>query len=302
MKLAFSSMACPTWDLDTILAKAKQYGYAGVELRGLLGQLHLPLASDLTADPDATRERFKTAGVELVCLSSSAAFHMRDARQVADNKAQAREYIDTAAALGCPHVRVFGAELPRWMLIGHEPRERVLVRIAAALRELAPYAESKGVTLVIENSGDFCGSDDLWYLVDAADSPAVAVCWNTLAGRSVRERPTISVPRLGRHMAIFHVCDGKFDASGAFEGHALPGEGDCEIPRAMELLKGTAFDGWVVFDWPKLWNPNLPDADKALPAAAKTLSGMIAAKPLVLTAYKGDKNAPKFRPATSAGV
>lgn len=295
MKLAFSTMACPAWDLATILSKAKEHGYAGVELRGLLGQLHLPLASELTADPRATREKFKAAGVELVCLASSAAFHMRDAQQVADNKAQVRDYIDTAAELGCPFVRVFGAEIPRRMVIGPEPRERVLARIVAALRDLAPYAESKRVTLVIENSGDFCGSEDLWFLADAAESPAVQACWNTLAGRAVRERPTTSITRLGRLTALVHVCDGKFDEAGRFDGHVLPGQGDCELPRMFELLKGTGYDGWLVFDWPKLWNAGLADAEKSLPAAAKYFKELFALKPVVLSAYKGDKNAPKYR-------
>jgi len=298
MKLAFSSIACPNWDLATILAKAKQHGYAGVELRGLQGQLNLSLCPELTADPAATKARFADAGVELVCLSSSAAFHMRDAHEVADNKAEARDYIDTAAALGCPFVRVFGAEIPRLFLRGWERNDIVLERIAAALRDLAAYAESRRVTILVENSGDFCGSDDLWFMVDAAHSPAVQACWSTLAGRSVRERPTTSIPRLGRKIAMVHICDGKFEADGSFAGLVLPGQGDCEMERMFELLKGTGFDGWLTVDWPKLWNAALPDADKVLPEAAKYLAALIKKPPVVLTAYKGDKNAPKFKART----
>lgn len=304
MKLAFSSMACPTWDLDAILQSAKEFGYEGVELRCLAGQLNLPLAAELMADPAATRGRFEAAGVELVCLASAAAFHSRDPREVAENKAQAREYIDSAAALGCPYVRVFGAEIPRRFLLGFERRDIVLHRIAAALRDLAPYAESKRVTLLIENGGDFNGSEDLWFLVDAAQSPAVQACWNTLAAAMIRERPTVSIPRLGRKIELLHVCDGKFDASGAFEGHVLPGQGACELGRMFELLKGIGFDGTLVIDWPKLWNTGLADANKVLPEAAKYFRNLMAQKPVVLTAYKGDKYAPKYksRPTATAGA
>lgn len=295
MRIAFSTIGCPTWDLGTIIAKAKEFGYAGVELRGLNGQLHLPLAAELTADPAATRGRFADAGIQLICLSSSAAFHSRDAHEVADNKAQVRDYIDTAHALGCPYVRVFGAEIPTRFPFGHEPRERVLTRIVAALRDLAPYAESRGVSIVLENSGDFCGSEDLWYLVDAAESAAVKACWSTVAGRSVRERPTISIPRLGTKIVMLHACDAKFDDHGRFDGYVPLGEGACEIPRTFELLKGLGFNDWLVFDWPKLWNTSLSDPDKAFPTAVKYLKDLIAQKPIVLTAYKGDKNAPKFK-------
>jgi len=291
-------MACPSWDLGTILSKAKEHGYAGVELRGLLGQLHLQLAAELTADTKATRERFSQAGIELVCLSSSAAFHMRDAHAVADNKAQVREYVDVAAALGCPYVRVFGAEVPKRFPFGYEPRETVLTRIAGALRDLAPYAEARGVTILVENSVDFCGSADLWFLVDSAGSPAVQACWNTLSARMIRERPTVSVPRLGGKIGLVHACDGKFDESGRFDSHVLPGKGDCEMPRLIELLKGTGFEGWIVFDWPKLWAPGLTDPDKALPEAAKYFKGLIEQKPIVLSAYKGDKHAPRYRART----
>ena len=302
MKIAFSSMACPAWDLSTILAKAKEFGYQGVELRGLAGQLHLPLAAELTADPEAVQKRFADAGIELMCLASSAVFHSRDPHEVADNKAQVREYIDTAQALGCPFVRVFGAEIPRRFPFGYEPRERVLSRIATALREVAPYAESRGVTIVLENSGDFCRSEDLWFLVDAAESSAVRACWNTVAGRSVRERPTVSIPRLASKIAILHVCDAKFDEAGRFESFVPLGEGSCEIARAFELLKGVGFDEWLVFDWPKLWNTSLADPDRSLPAAAKFLKDLLAQKPVVLSAYKGDKHAPRFKSRSAAAV
>src|SRR5215470_7147596 len=113
MKIGFSSVSCPGWDLATIVNNAKAMGYQGVELRGLRGQLALPLCAELTADPAATKGLLAEAGVELACLGSSAAFHYRDPHRVADNQAEAREYIELAGKLGCAFVRVFGAEIPR---------------------------------------------------------------------------------------------------------------------------------------------------------------------------------------------
>lgn len=292
MKLAFSSVACPAWNLATMVEKAKEYGYQGIELRGLEGQMHLPLAPQLAANPGKIAKLMRDTGVELVCLASSAAFHMRDPKQVAENQAQAREYIDLASKLECPFVRVFGAEIPK-AFIGYEKRETVLGRIATALRELAGYAADRRVTILIENSGDFVDSAAIWYLVDAADSPAVKCCWNPFAARARRERPTTSIPRLGSQINMVHVTDGKFDDAGVFEGYALPGQGTVELPRLVQLLKGIGYRGYLVFDWPKLWTQSLADADKALPAAAKFLKPLIDEKPVPLTAYKGDKYAPR---------
>src|SRR5436190_24378630 len=99
MKLAFSSVGCPGWDLATMVEKAKEYGYQGIELRGLQGQMHLPLAPELAANPAKIARLMRDTGVEIVCLASSAAFHMREPREVAENQAQVREYIDLAEKL-----------------------------------------------------------------------------------------------------------------------------------------------------------------------------------------------------------
>ncbi len=228
MKLAFSSVACPAWNLATMVEKAKDYGYHGIELRGLEGQMHLPLAPQLASNPRKIAELMRQTGVELICLSTSAAFHMRDQKEVAENKAQVREYIELAGKLECPFVRVFGSEIPRlkFWLLGYERRETVLARIAESLRELASYAAAHRVTLLVENSGDFSDSNAMWYLVDAAGSPALKCLWNPLNAALRRERPTTSIPRLGRKIGMVHLCDGKFNSAGAFEGHAIPGQGN----------------------------------------------------------------------------
>ncbi len=279
-----------------MVEKARESGIEGIELRGLEGQMHLPLAPQLASNPAKIAKLMRDAGVELMCLSTSAAFHMRDPRQVAENQAEAREYIELAARLECPFVRVFGAEIPRlaFKWLGYERRETVLARIARALRELAPFAAARRVSILIENSGDFVDSAAMWYLVEAVDSPAVRCCWNPLNARTRNERPTTSIPRLGRRIGLVHICDAKLDDSGAFESHVLPGEGGVEIQRVVQLLKGIAYRGYLCFDWPKLWNPTLAAPDRAFPVAAKYLRQLVDEKPVALTAYKSDKHAPKL--------
>jgi sugar phosphate isomerase/epimerase len=33
MKFGFSTVSCPAWDFETIVARAAEYGYDGVEIR-----------------------------------------------------------------------------------------------------------------------------------------------------------------------------------------------------------------------------------------------------------------------------
>ncbi len=72
------------------------------------------------------------------------------------------------------------------------------------------------------------------------------------------------------------------------------GQGNADVSRALEILRGLAYQHYVMFEWPKLWVPNLPDPSVALPEAAKFMKAALAAKQPILTAYKGDKNAPKY--------
>src|SRR3972149_732466 len=58
MKIGFSSLVCPGWGLRTIVEQASDLGFQGVELRGLRGELHLPLVPELSGQPERVRGLF----------------------------------------------------------------------------------------------------------------------------------------------------------------------------------------------------------------------------------------------------
>lgn len=290
MKIGFSTIGCPDWDLDTIISQGSALGYEAVELRGLQGELHLPAVPAIASDPAALSARFAEAKLDIACLATGCAFHWTDKKKVAENKSQVREFIELAAALRCPYVRVFGDEVP-----GYEQKQTTLRRISEALRDLAPTAAASGVTIVLENHGDFGGSRDVWYIVDTVDHPAVRCCWHPCHAAAAGDRLSLSVPRLGRLISLVHLVDGRLN-DGALEGYALPGDGNLDVERFLTLLRGVTYDGYLIFDWPKLWVPGLADPDKAFPAALTKIKALLAKIDGIkeLTAYKGDKNAPKY--------
>lgn len=296
MKIGFSSLACPTWDLETIVTGASSMGFDGVELRGLGGELHLPLVPQLSADPAGVRSLFRENNVELVCLGTSVTLDARDRREVGRQKATLTEFVELASALGCPNVRAFMGEVQK-----NDNQRAALARIAESLRSLPALLSRTGVTLLIENGGDFPISDALWFVIDAVDHPRVRCCWNQCHAMTVGERATKSLPRLGHKIGMVHICDAIFDPQGILTDYALPGEGDTEIARQIELLKGMIYDRYLMLEWPKLWVASLASADVALPAAAKFLRERIDEKQAVLTAYKNDKNAPRLT-AHAAGT
>jgi len=282
---------CPGWDLDTIIGNASKLGFDGVELRGLRGALHLPLVPELAADPAGVRARFEEKGVELVCLGASAMLGAPRTRDGAREEAVLFEFLELAGALGCKYVRILAGEARR-----SESHRVTLARIAERLRSLAPVAARHGVTLLIENGGDFPGSEDLWFLIDAVDHPAIRCCWNQCTAMTVRERATNSIPRLGRKIALVHICDATFSEQGLPREYRSLGAGDVDVARQIELLRGLVYDRYLVFDWPALWIDSLPEPDAVLPSVATFLRDCVNARQGVLSAYKGDKNAPRLAP------
>ena len=299
MKIGFSSQVCPGWDLDTILTKASELGFDGVELRGLRGDLNLPLIPELARDPQATRLRFEERNIELVCLAACVALDSKNKKKVNQTKATIVEYIELAGRLGCRYVRISMGEVQRF-----DNHRAALSRIADGVQSLVSVASRHDVVLLVENGGDFPGSEGLWFVADTADHPAVRVCWNQSHALTIRERCSTSMPRLGIRIGLLHACDAAFDERGLLVEYKLPGEGHTEVAKQIELLKGMTYDGYVVFEWPKLWIESLPDPDTVLPSVARFLRECVDSKQAVLSAYKNDKNQPRMSArsaATTAG-
>lgn len=290
IKPGFSSLTCPGWGVQTIISQAVALGASGVELRGLRGELHLPLIPEIAGKPDRTRGLFEDAKVELVCLATSATLASKKRQVLADEKAKIVEYIELAGRLGCPYVRLFAGEVQK----GLDNYHACLSRVAARLIEFVPVATKNQVTLLVENGGDFPGSEALWFLVDAVGHPAVRCCWNQCYGLTNMERATLSLPRLGQKLGLVHMADADVDENGVLLGYRPLGQGKAEVARQVEILRGLAYNGYFMCEWPKMWDDSLPEPETALPQALQFLRERLAEQQPVLTAYKGDKNAPKF--------
>ncbi|MCK4660875.1 MAG: sugar phosphate isomerase/epimerase [Phycisphaerae bacterium] len=284
MKIGFTSRVCPEWDLETIVTKAAELEYDGVELGALEGETHLPASPALTRDPEAVKDLFAGKGVELACLGTAETLEAYSSQQVAASRERVMEVIELAGRLACPFVRVPIGNVP-----GGDKRDRTLSRLAAMFESFARRADEHQVTLLIENGGDYPASDDLWFVVDHVAHPAVAACWNPCPAMTRLERPTTSIPRLGRMLKIARVCDGIFDYRGRFGGFKVPGEGDVQLSEMVTLLRGIIYQGYLMFDWPKAAVPELPAAEVVLPRVHQQLREWIDTISPPLTAYKGDK-------------
>src|SRR3712207_401214 len=108
IKLAFSTLGCPQWELPEVGRAAREYGYQGVELRALGGELDLLGRPEFRpGEVERTRRRLAEEGLEVCCVDTSCNFHSADESERREQEELAARHSELAAALGSPLIRVF---------------------------------------------------------------------------------------------------------------------------------------------------------------------------------------------------
>ncbi len=265
LPLAFSTLGCPKWSWLQILDFAEQHGFSAVELRGMLGELNLPARPEFAADkiPQARRD-VASRGLKIACVSSSSAMHDADAAKRAEQLADARKFIDLAAALEAPYVRIFGNDIKG-------PRDEVIARVSAGMHELGEYARPRNVTVIIESHGDFTDSPTLKEILTRAESDHVGLLWDahhTFA--TSHEEPEFTVSQLGKWIRHTHLKDSVPEGpEGKDRRYVLTGKGDVPIERQIRALVAMGYQGVYCFEWEKVWHPELLEPEIAIADYAK---------------------------------
>jgi sugar phosphate isomerase/epimerase len=271
MKFAFSTVSCPKWDFDTIVARAREYGYQGVEVRGFLNEPVLTTADVFGADADALRRTFELHGVEVACLASSIAMEQPHAawqvwrRNGNDRReTELRTYIDTARRLGCHLVKIFDTQVR-----AGQSRDGAGTALGDWLLPLADYAADRDVVIVIENALSFRASKEMWSILDRLQHPSIACCWDVFNASLIGESPYFSVPVLNSKIAYTQVKDARFGPLGAT--YCKLGEGDVPVDKFVTRLMGVGYTGYVTVEWEKAWLPNIAEPEEILPDAVTKL-------------------------------
>ena len=255
--VGFSTLGCPAWEFGKILDFAQAHNFSAIELRGLLGSMDLPTRPEFQPDRIAQAKHDVAAhNLRIACVSSSAEMHHADPEERKRQIADAKRFIDLAAVLGAPVVRVFGNKMDG-------PREEVLARIASGLHELGGYAGDHGLTVIIESHGDFTDSPTLSELLTRADSPHVGLLWDAHhTFVESKEDPEFTVKKLGRYIRHTHLKDSVPAPDG--RRYVLTGRGDVPVRKQVEVLAATGYTGCYTFEWEKAWHPELEDPEIAI--------------------------------------
>jgi sugar phosphate isomerase/epimerase len=267
--LAFSTLGCPGWEWKKILEFATQHGFAAIELRGLEGKLDLPALPIFVPDRiEQTKKEIRASKLRIACVSSSAQMYVEDPAKREKQLDDARRFIDLAATLEAPYVRVFGGKAESDK--SPAPHDATKARVAAGLHELGKYAGPKNVTVIIESHDHFTASATLKDVLRAADSEHVGLLWDahhTFA--TSNEDPEFTVHQLGPWIRHTHLKDST--GSGEDRKYVLTGRGNVPIQRQIEALRSIQYKGFYCFEWEKLWHPDIDDPEIAIADYARVV-------------------------------
>jgi len=238
MKFCFMTWVCPEWEVPTLIAKCREYGYQGVEFRVECDHKH---RVELEASPDYlrwVRESFAEAGLETPCIATSQRFSSNDPSERQEQIDLARRYIDLAATVGAPIIRVFGGPIPEGV-----SRESATKYMAEALREVGAHAAQCDVLVGLETHDHFSRAQDAVAVIEETNHPNIRCLWDIMHPITHGETMTEAFSYVKPHVIHCHIHDGKKE-----DGNIVltfPGEGIVDHRQAMELLHTINFQGYL---------------------------------------------------------
>lgn len=252
MKISFSTLGCPRWSWGEITAAAHDLQYDGIEIRGVGKDISAPSVPEFGSDKlDNTMERMKSLSLSIPCLDSDCLLYQRD--NLPRTSLEVKTYVDLANRLSAPYVRVFAAPpVPQPMGSVDEG----LVREAA--QELAVYAGSRGVMLLLETHGVWADSKKLNRLITAINSPSIGVLWDVHHPyRFMGEEPEETYNNLKPFLKHVHLKDSVWEEERIH--YKMVGQGDLPLSKCINLLKNGGYDGFYSLEWVKRWDITLEE-------------------------------------------
>ena len=247
LKLCFSTVGCPDWSFDEIFGTARDLNLAGVEIRGVGDEIYAPsIPAFLDENIDKTLAKLKKYGVCIPVLASNSALAAANARRDFED---AKKYIDLAAQIGAPYIRVMSTSNPY-------PEEGDLTLCRELYAALCEYGASKGVTPLIETNGLLADSACMRGFVDGIQNSGVL--WDIHhTWRFFNETPEQTAAELAGLVRHVHIKDSVMKNGEV--SYRMLGYGDVPLLDCLRALIGGGYDGFVSLEWVKRWNPGLEE-------------------------------------------
>ncbi|KWX69479.1 sugar phosphate isomerase [Paenibacillus riograndensis] len=261
MKLGIS-----TYSLHSAFAAGELTLKGVLETIADLGAEHaeiVPLGFNLIDNPELVGVILQTAadrGLELSNYAIGANFAGLEAAERRRELERVKREVDVCAALGIQRMRHDVASSPD-LSIARFLEE--LPQLAEACREIADYASGFGITTSVENHGYFIQhSDRVQALVNAVGRDNFRTTLDVGNFLCADENPLIAVASNLKLASMVHLKDfyirpqdrhpgeGWFQSSGGnWLRGAIVGQGDIDMPRVLQLVKESGYDGYISIEF-----------------------------------------------------
>lgn len=229
------------WDLPTLLKNCERAEVLGVELRTTHKHGVEPSLTD--DQRSEVRKQFESSPVKLVGLGSNERFDSHDPKVLRESIEATKGFIRASHDVGGSGVKVKPDSFQKDV-----PHEKTIVQIGKALNEVAEYATGFGQQIRLEVHGQCAQLPTIKAILDIADNPNVAICWNSnpqdLEAPGLEHNFNLVKDRLGQTTHI-HRMDSKnypwaqlldLYVKADYSGWMMLEEGEIPADPAAELI------------------------------------------------------------------
>jgi hypothetical protein len=216
------------WDLPTLISNCEKAELFGVELRT---QHAHGVESHLgPRERREVRKRFDDSPVTLVGLGTNFAFDYVEPEKLARDIEGAKRYIRLGQGVGSSGVKVKPNDFREGV-----PHEKTIEQIGRSLNALGAYGADYGQQIRLEVHGTCCELPTIKAIMDVADHPNVAVCWNSndedLKGEGLAYNFNLVRGRFGDTIHVRELNIGSYP-----------------YQELINLLVQTRYAGWVLLE------------------------------------------------------
>ena len=262
MKLSFSTLSCPDWNLRQIIDAATANGIGGVDLRGLGEAIDITKSPPFTAELASTSEMLRSANLAVPCLHTSITLVAPAPERWQMMLEECQRHAQLAQQLGTRYIRVFGGVVPKEMTL-----DEARMQAQRHLRQLVKICRPLNCQPLVETHDDWSISERILELLHEIDPADAAVLWDMENSFRHGEPPLETATRLRRYIRHVHIRDSvRVDGKPQLR---LLGQGELPLADMLSALKRIEYTGWITLETMKRWIPqDAPEPEDIIPQFA----------------------------------
>ena len=170
----------------------------------------------------------------------------RPASELREAVDEVKHWVDVAAFMGVPLVRIFAAWVPKG-----EPEEQVWARMMPCMHEVASYGHEKGVVLGLHNHNHGCVTrtgKEVRRILETVNNPYLSHILDTgqyVGSPGASGAKGVEDPALNFYGSIAETAPLALHVRAKIYRIQTGEEAWLDYPRIFEILKGVNYNGWV---------------------------------------------------------